>query len=267
MLICSFLVIALVACVVYVRMAGFVIWKAALLFALCFAALNVLYILALGFGALFVDTSKPLSKQSAFCRASSVGLSVLINSYCLVRTHVTGAEKLPTDRGFLLVCNHRSMFDPLVVLDKLRRYNIAFLSKPENMRIPVAGRVAYGAGFLPVDRENDRKALVTIKTAAEYLKSGVCSMAVYPEGTRSKTGELLPFHAGSFKIAQKANAPLVIAMVRNTEKVAKSILKGGTDVYLDILEVVSPERVRAMSTLDLSEYSRSLIAARQKAAC
>ena len=259
MLIWSFVALALIASIIYVRLAGFVVWKAALLFAGCFVALNLLYLLILGIGAMFVGNTKPVSKQSAFCRAGCIGVSALLSGYCFVRTHVTGLEKLPDAGRFLMVCNHRSMFDPIIVLDKLRRFNIAFISKPSNMRIPIAGRIAYGAGFLPVDRENDRKALVSIITAADYLKRDICSMAVYPEGTRSKTGELLPFHAGSFKIAQKADVPLVIAAVRDTQKIVKSILRGGADVYLDILEVVPAEKVKSMSTAELAEYSRGLI--------
>ena len=244
---------------VYVRLAGFIMWKAALLFVGCFVALNLLYVIFLGMTALFVNTSKPLTKQNPLCRVGAIGLCALATGYSLVRTHVTGQEKLPKDSRFLMVCNHRSMFDPLVTIDKLRDYNLAFISKPENMAIPIAGRVAYGAGFLPVDRVNNRKALSSINTAADYLRRGMCSMVVYPEGTRSKSGKLLPFHAGSFKIAQKAPAPLVIAAVRGTERVAKSIIRGGAEVYLDILEVVSVERVRAMSTVELAEYSRGLI--------
>lgn len=259
MLIWSFVALALIASVMYVRMAGFVVWKTLLLFAGCFVALNLLYVLVLGIGAMFVGTTKPVAKQSAFCRAGCIGVSALLSGYCFMRSHVTGLDKLPDAERFLLVCNHRSMFDPLIVLDKLRRFNVAFISKPSNMRIPIAGRIAYGAGFLPVDREDNRKALVSIRTAADYLSRGLCSMAVYPEGTRSRTGELLPFHAGSFKIAQKAGVPLVIAAVRNTERVVKNILRGGTDVYLDILEVLPAEKVRSMSTIELAEYSRSRI--------
>lgn len=265
MLILSFLIISLVAALIYVRMAGLIMWKAALMFVGCFVALNLLYLLFLGLTALFVNPSKPLTKQNPLCRMGCVGLCTLLTGYSLARIRVTGQEKLPRDSRFLMVCNHRSMFDPLVTIDKLRDFNLAFISKPENMAIPIAGRVAYGAGFLPVDRVNDRKALVSINIAADYLRRGMCSMVVYPEGTRSKTGELLPFHAGSFKIAQKAHAPLVIAAVRGTERVAKSIVRGGAEVCLDILEVVSAEKVRAMSTAELALYSHDLIDSKLKA--
>lgn len=267
MLIWSFVVVSILAALIYVRFAGFVIWKTALLFVLCFIALNLLYLLVLGTVSIFIGNTKPISKQNAFCRASCAGLSALISSYCLVRTNVSGLEKLPSAERFMLVCNHRSMFDPLVILDKLRDYNIAFISKPSNMKIPIAGRLAYGAGFLPIDRDNDRKALKSIITASDYLKKNLCSIGVYPEGTRNRKGGLLPFHAGCFKIAQKAETPLVIATVRNTENVAKNLIRGGTDVFLDILGVLPADKVKSMSTAELSDYSRKLMEERLEAVC
>ena len=86
-------------------------------------------------------------------------------------------------------------------------------------------------------------------------------MGIYPEGTRSKTGELLPFHAGSFKVAQKAGVPLAIACSRGTEHVMSNWLKRPTRVELSILEVLPPERVKAMSTQELAAYSREKIEA------
>ena len=70
---------------------------------------------------------------------------------------------------------------------------------------------------------------------------------------------MLPFHAGSFKIAQRAGAPLVVACVRSSENVKRPHLFGHVDVYLDILEVIPAERVKAMSTNELADYSRALM--------
>ena len=171
---------------------------------------------------------------------------------------VTGKEKLP-DTAFLLVCNHRSLFDPMVILQELSDYNIAFVSKPSNLQIPMVGDIAYTAGFLAINRENDREALKTILQAADYLKRGICSMGIFPEGTRTRTGKLQDFHAGSVKIAQRANVPLVIACVRDTEKASRRLFLRPTKVYLDILETLPAQQVKAMSTRDLAEYSRNKI--------
>ena len=70
---------------------------------------------------------------------------------------------------------------------------------------------------------------------------------------------MLPFHAGSFKIAQRAGAPVVVACVRGSEKVKRPHLFKSVDVYLDILEVIPAGQVKAMSTNELADYSRSLM--------
>lgn len=262
MLIICFLILSLCASLIYVGAAGFVLWKVLLLFIGCFVAVNILFVLFWGAVSLFVDTSRPLSRQSALCRAGCAAISALICEYCNVRAHISGEELLPEGERFLLVCNHRSGFDPLVMMDKLRKHNIAFISKPSNMSIPIGGRLSYGAGFLPIDRENNRNALKTINTAADYLEKDICSMGIFPEGTRTKDGKLHDFHAGSFKIAQKAGAPVVIACVRGTEKVSGNFPRRPTDVFIDILEVLPAEKVKSAHTRELAAYSQGRIAAK-----
>lgn len=233
-------------------------------YVLMWVLLHLLYVVVIYLGAIGVDMDKPIEKQRPLCRFGCGHMSGPLCVYAGFAVRLVGVEKLPTDRRFLYVCNHRSLFDPLIVMHFLRRYNIPFVSKPSNLRIPLIGRLAYATGFLAIDRENDRKALRTILTAADYLKRDVCSMGIYPEGTRSKTGELLPFHAGSFKIAQKARVPLAIACIRGTEQLRQHPLRLPKRATLEILEVLEPERVQAMSTHELSEYSRGLIEAALK---
>ena len=231
---------------------------------IAFAAFLLLHLLYFSFFRLAagtVPTDRPLEKQNAICRFGAPSIIAIVNFYAGVRPVITGLEKLPKDGRFLYVCNHRSGFDPLVVIDKLRDYNISFISKPSNLKIPIAGRIAYAIGFLPIDRENDRNALKTILTAADYLKRDLCSIGVYPEGTRSRTGDMLPFHAGCFKTAQKAKVPIAVASVYGSENVRHIKLFSGTPVHLNILEVIPAETVCSMRTDALSDYIQALIQA------
>ena len=224
-----------------------------------FLFLHILYVLFFGLYSSPIPMDKPLEKVRPLSRFACYATASLLCFYGGVKAFVTGLEKLPKDTPFLYVCNHRSMFDPIIVMDKLRDYNIAFISKPSNMRIPIVGHALYCAGFLAIDRENDRNALKTILTAADYLKRNICSVGIFPEGTRSKTNALLPFHAGSFKIAQRAKAPLVIACVSGTEKARIVSPFNSARVHLDILEVLPAETVSSMRTDALAEYTRNLI--------
>ena len=234
------------------------LWKCLAVFALAFLGFSALYVLSAAAVSLFIDTNWPRQKQNRLCRGYIARGGELACFYCGVRIHVSGQDKLPRDQRFLLVANHRSLFDPLTLFSALRDYNLAYISKPSNLRLPVLGPIAAGACFLPINRENDREALKTILAAVDYLKRGLCSVCIFPEGTRSKTRALLPFHQGSFKIAQRAPAALAIAAISGTEQIRKHFLRP-TDVYIDILEVIPAAETKTMKTTELSEHARALI--------
>ena len=135
-----------------------------------------------------------------------------------------------------------------------RKTPTTIITKPENLRIPIAGTMIYRANFLPINREDPREAMRTVQAAAKLLENDVVSVGVYPEGTRNRTPEagLLPFHNGVFKIAQKAKAPLVVATVQGAETIRKNLPWRHTDVTLHICEVIPTEELGG-STAALSE--------------
>ena len=235
-------------------------WQALLVCLGTFVAVNLLFIVFWYAVAVIAGKRGPVENQSPICRHGCAIIAEWLCAWGRVHAVISGQELLPEEGRFLWVCNHRSAFDPVVTADRLRRYNIAFLSKPSNLALWGIGRLAWGAGFLAIDRENDREALKAILKAADFLKRGVCSIGLYPEGTRTKTGKLLPFHAGSFKIAQRGNVPIVLAVIQGTENVGKNFPFRRTDVQLDVLEVIPAEKVKALNTQDLSTYCRNRIA-------
>ena len=253
MLVIIFLIIALLIPLVL---------RASLLWALPLFLLEIiLYVLwAFSTSLLVKDTDKPIEKEIPICRFAAVSVFGLLCSLLGLSVTVRGLEKLPEGERFLLVCNHRSGFDPVVLMNRLYKYQLSCIAKPSVMALPFIGKVAYGVGCLGIDRENDRNALKTILTAANYLKKDVCNICIFPEGTRSRTGEMLPFQAGSFKIAQRANAPVAVVSISGTEKVTKNLPFRRTKVSVDIIELIPADKVKAMGTQDLAEYSQGLIA-------
>ncbi len=216
--------------------------------------LAVLAVLLLGYVAflvicsLFVNPAKEYENNSHFYRfllytASSAAIKLL-----RIKVHVSGLEKVPTDVKPLFVGNHRSNFDPIIEWTVLKKWELAFISKEANFNIPIFGRFIRKCCFLAIDRVNPRKALVTIERAAKLLEKGEVSIGVYPEGTRSKTCELLPFHNGVFRIAQKTNRPIVVMAISGTEQIHKNVLRRRTDVYFDIACVIPAEAVKSMKT-------------------
>ena len=106
----------------------------------------------------------------------------------------------------------------------------------------------------PIDRENDRAALKTILKCISLLKEDKCSMCVFPEGYTSKDGKLHPFRPGVFKIAQKANVPIVVCTIQNTRQIFKNLKKlKKTEIPLHLVDIIPAEEVKALSTVELSD--------------
>lgn len=222
-------------------------------------ALPGLYVLFLGVCALPVSSDKTYEKDSPFYRfllesATAVALKLL-----RIRVHVSGTERIPKNEKVLFVCNHRSNFDPLITWCALKNWKIAYVSKPENFKVPIFGRIIRKCCFLPIDRKNPRNAIATVNKAAKLLKRQEVSIGVYPEGTRSKNCELLPFHNGVFKIAQKAEKPVAVLSVTGTERISKRAPFQPTDVYLDVLEVLPGEHIKERKSERIGMTVRGLI--------
>lgn len=224
-----------------------------------FIVLVAVYLLGVLLMSLTVNMKAPPPMENhPVYRRTVIFVIGLLCRFARVRIRFTGEEKLPQGR-FLLVSNHRSNYDPITALWAMRARDIAFVTKPENLRIPLAGPMIYKANFLPIDREDPRRAMTTIQTAAELIKNDVVSIGVYPEGTRSKEGELLPFHNGVFKIAQKAAVPVVVLSTEGTENIHKNFPLRHTDVTLRVCAVLPAGDVRESSTAALSAQVRGLL--------
>lgn len=165
-----------------------------------------------------------------------------------IRIHVTGKELLPMDKRILYVGNHVSNYDPIITWHAFPQAKLSFISKASNFKIPWFGRFIRRCCFMDIDRENPRNAIVSINRAAELLKRQEVSIGVYPEGTRSKSAELLPFHNGVFKIAQKAAVDIAVVSLIGTEKIHKNYPLRKTDVYLDVLEIIPATEIHGVKT-------------------
>lgn len=224
----------------------------------------LLYVLFLIVCSLLVNPQKEYDTHSRFYRTLLNGTTAVAIKILRIRIHVTGLEKVPQDTNNLLfVSNHRSNFDPILTWYIFKHWQPAFISKSENFKIPIFGRLIRKCCFLAIDRENPRNAIKTVYKAAELLKKGEVSVGVYPEGTRSKTCELLPFHNGVFKIAQRADADIVVLTVSGTEKISKNYPLHHTDVYLNVLEVIPADTVKNTKTDLLGQSIRNVMEQQQ----
>ncbi len=209
-----------------------------------------------------INRKKSVNKPSKFYK----WLFNLVNGWLIdmagVKLHVIGKEKLNKNTRYLVVSNHRSNFDSQIIARVFKHNNILLISKPQNFKIPIAGPCIHKMGYMAIDRENDRKAIETIIKASNYLKNGY-SIGLMPEGTRNKESlDLLPFKNGVFKVAQRAHAPIVIAVFNGTEKIHKNFPFKRTHVYLDILEVMSAQTALDMSTVEIGDHAMEIMQAK-----
>lgn len=234
--------------------------KILLIVLLALLALVLLPFLFLFICGLFVNTRKQYDRDSRFFRTLLDGSTTVI-LWCLgVRYNIIGEEKFPADGNFLFISNHRSNYDPIVQWTVFKRYKLSFISKKENFKIPMYGRIIHRCCFMPIDRKSPRKAMETVNRAARLLTETENSVGVYPEGRRSKECHLLPFHSGVLKVAQKAGKPIVVSTIEGTENIFRNIKRlRKTTVTIKILETIDAGRVKSEKTSELSEYCAGLM--------
>jgi 1-acyl-sn-glycerol-3-phosphate acyltransferase len=118
-----------------------------------------------------------------------------------VEVNILGREKLDAKGTYIYMCNHVSNLDPPIVVPSIPR-RTSVMVKKELFRIPILSKAMLMASFVPVDRRNREAAIASIDAAVDVLKQGV-NITIFPEGTRSPDGKLLPFKKGPFHLRKQ----------------------------------------------------------------
>lgn len=134
-----------------------------------------------------------------------------------VQFEVEGREHLPATGAVVYMPNHQSNFDILALFAGLPG-QFRWLAKEELFRIPLFGFAMRRTGYIAVDRSDRKKAILSMAEAARRIGAGT-SVIVFPEGTRSPDGTLLPFKKGGFMLAIQAGAPIVPIAIRGSHEV------------------------------------------------
>ena len=148
-----------------------------------------------------------------------------------VNTTVIGLENIPKDEPVVFIGNHRGFFDTVVSYSRMPRLT-GFIAKKEMQKVPFIRLWMKYLHCLFMDRSNPREGLKTILSGIEQINNGI-SIVIFPEGTRNKGDGIMPFHGGSFKLADKSNCK-IIPMVHKDER--KALPDTVHDLMLQIYE-------------------------------
>lgn len=173
---------------------------------------------------------------------------------------VIGEENIP-DEAVLFIGNHRSYFDILLTYSRCKRLT-GYVAKKEMLRYPLLKDWMKRLYCLFLDRDNPKEGLKTILQAIEYIKQGI-SICIFPEGTRNDGEELsmLPFHAGSFKIAEKSGCPIIPVSMNNTISIFEKQFPRirPTHVIIEYGKPIYPEELDRETKKHLASYCQDII--------
>jgi 1-acyl-sn-glycerol-3-phosphate acyltransferase len=189
------------------------------------------------------------------------GWSRTILFFSGVRVQVLHSERLSSEYGRVIVSNHESYADILVLLANVP-LSVRLLAKRSIFRVPVLGWSIRAAGFVPVDRGMRSRGAATVDAALRLLKNGR-SIVVFPEETRTRDGELSPFKPGAALLALRSGFPLLPVAIAGTRRV---LPRGTLDMTPGrvALAIGAPISVSGRSARDREEVTQQ---ARQSIAC
>ena len=228
---------------------------------------SFLLLLALGFVVLLVvcariDPDKPRDADNPHFRWMAMEYVDVILKVLPVKVRTKGLEKIPTDGRFVLVSNHLDNIDPAFFYYCFPKSQLAFVGKQETRDMFLVNKAMPMLLCPTINRENDREALKTILRCISLLKNDTVSIAVFPEGRVNPYRKLAHFRPGVFKIAQKANVPIVVCTIQNTQHVIKRLLKlQPSTVELHLLEVIPAEALVGRTTVDVADQIYNMMAA------
>ncbi len=170
-----------------------------------------------------------------------------------IRVTVTGYSNIDPGRSYIYMSNHQSNFDIPVLLAYLDT-QFRYLAKAELFKIPIFGYAMKRAGYISIDRSNRKSAFESLKEAAKKIRNGV-SVLIFPEGTRSRDGNIRPFKKGGFALAVDSGVPVVPIVIHGTWSIMskKGIRIKPGNVVIEILKPIETSDYTRKTRDDLME--------------
>lgn len=205
------------------------------LIALCFA--GILFPLTFIVWCLVL----PFDRQRFVTHWLLITQSIIISALIPVwKIEIEGREKALSDSTYVIISNHQSILDILLI--NCLRYRFKWISKIENINLPVLGWYLRMAGYITVNRGNEESKAEMLERSDQCLKQGI-SIMIFPEGTRSVDGEIGFFKRGAFQLAIQNSVPILPVVIDGTTSILPKhgfIFRSGYDVKIKVLDPVNP---------------------------
>jgi 1-acyl-sn-glycerol-3-phosphate acyltransferase len=202
-----------------------------------------------------------------FDRNRSVTHWILMNqSYLLVKLiplwklSIEGREKAIRGRTYVIISNHKSLID--ILLANCLRYRYKWISKIENMKLPVLGWYLRMADYITVDRGDDESKAEMLSKSYDSLKKGI-SIMIFPEGTRIPGNGMGFFKRGAFALAIDANVPILPVLIDGTGEILPKhglIFRSGYHLRVRVLDPIPPDSFGTPNPEELAVKIRALMA-------
>lgn len=212
--------------------------------------LLIIFFFSCGIIACTVKKDSYVEKPKKFFGTITYHICRFVMSFLRIKIYKEGFEKLGKNVKMMVVSNHQSNLDPLMMIAAFGNINLTFVMKESILKVPVIGRWLHSAGFFALDRNNNRKGLETIIKSIKRIQDGY-PVGVFPEGTRSKGPDMGKMHDGTFKIAIRAEAPIAVCIIDNTYKNKKRFPFRRTKILIKVCEVMDYESFKSKTTKEI----------------
>lgn len=200
--------------------------------------------------------------QKRICEECPRKWALAILRWTGTRVVVDNPERIVPDRPQIAVVNHVSWFDVLAVAGHLPGPH-RFVAKKELANVPVFGPAWQACGHISIDRDNRGSAIRSLDRARRELEEGAPTVVLFPEGTRSASGELKPFKKGAFMLALQTGAEIVPVGVLGTREIMPKgswLVRTGRTIRLRIGEPIPVTGLTMESRDELAARARAAVA-------
>lgn len=221
------------------------------------------FLIAFIFG-LFENRKKVRIHQSPFYHNYMMLVERIIFSLFGMKNHCTGREMLSFNENYIVIANHRSNLDNMIIDVYLKKLKMVFVTKNSLIKAPIIGPFIHGNAYISLDRGNTMQEFEAFNIAHDMLtrEKERHSIGIFPEGTRNSNPDnkdVAAFHPGSFRMAFRAKKPIVLIALRGTKEVNNNLLFKRHDCYLDIVEILDYEQYKDKDVNYLATYCQNKI--------